>query len=370
MAQDVEDGLDQMMIQLWQNTAQSLRQLHNDLKQEVRSVRRDHRMQVARMNQLKAQEQERLRQWEQANHARLNDGFEQTLKATVLNPAFLQEPKPSDIDLLKSWSVTDWLHENGDPGFSVDLARARRILRDEWSMRHGTNIETEADRLSNNISIHYCRQTPELQETMESFRKAGIVVDPIFMPEQAYRRSFGDKATFHVDSRMTGEWDGWDRDNIIQAVLVSPLSGDIGDELGQRVGMLRDMRLPETSGADNTAVGDEPATVRETGAFETQPAAPMPTGESADPTPTAVGDGSGDFASSVTRETATFRVPDGADDEPMDLTEREEWAGPDMFGELSPDAEVGMAAASPSIAPSSPVPGLEEADTLTTGRKR
>ena len=368
MAQDVEDGLDQMMIQLWQTTAQSLRQLHNDLKQEVHAARRYHRMQVTRMNQVKAQEHARLRQWERANRTRLNDGFEQTLKATVLNPAFLQEPRPSDIDLLKSWSITDWLNENGDPGFSADLARARRILRDEWSMRHGTNIEAEADRLSNNISIHYCRDTPEFQETVQSFRKAGIVVDPVFMPEHAYRRSFGDAATFHVDSRMTGEWDGWNRDNIIQAILVSPLSGNIGDELGQRVSMLRDMRLPETSGADNTAVGDEPSAVRETGAFETQPAAPAPSTESSPSK--ASSDGGGDFTSSVIQEDAAHAAYGADGDEPMDLTEREEWAGPDMFGELSPDSEVEMAVASPSIASSSPLPGLEETDTVTVGRKR
>ena len=107
MVQDIEDGLDQAMIQAWQNTAQSLRQLHGQLRQDIRQSMRERRATMDRERSTRAEQRRMLADWEKQNRQRLNTGFEQTMRATVLNPAFLKEPRPSDADLLKSWAVTD-----------------------------------------------------------------------------------------------------------------------------------------------------------------------------------------------------------------------------------------------------------------------
>ncbi|KFJ04023.1 hypothetical protein [Bifidobacterium tsurumiense] len=323
MVQDIEDGLDQAMIQAWQNTAMSLRQLAVQLRQDVRQSKRERRATMDRESVNRERQRRMLEDWEKQNRRRLNDGLEQTLRATVLHPDFLKETRPSDVDLLKSWSVTDWLSREGEPGFAAELRRAQDILRSEWRMRHGSNIEVEADRMTNSVTIYHHGVTGEMQETMEQLRKGGVMgIDVIELKDSEYRHRFGDKARFHVVSRMSGEWDGWDRDMITQAVLVNPLSGNV-DELADRVGMLREIGLPESSGADNTAVGDEPSSVRETGAYESQPAAPM--------------------ADTESPRHAKPVEPGSSDEAPMSLDEPEEWHGPDMFGAYSVPQEAGLA---------------------------
>ena len=334
MVQDIEDGLDQAMIQAWQNTAQSLRQLHGQLRQDRLQSKRERRAVMNRESNTRERQRQMLEDWEKQNRRRLNNGFEQTLRATVLHPDFLKEPRPSDVDLLKSWSVTDWLAREGEPGFAAELRRAQDILRTEWRNRHGSNIEAAADQATNSITVYYRARSQEMQDTIEQLGKAGIAsIDRIELGDAEYRRRFGDKATFHVVSRMSGEWDGWDRDAITQAVLVNPLSGGV-DELGDRVRMLRETPLPESSGADNTAVGDEPSSVRETSAYETQPAAPM---TDAPAERTRLGTGSPRHAKPA--------EPGSSDDGPMSLDEPEEWHGPDMFGEYSVPEEAGLAEA-------------------------
>lgn len=333
MVQDIEDGLDQAMIQTWQNTAQSLRQLHGQLRQDMRQSKRERRATMDRESSLRAQQRRMLDDWEKQNRQRLNNGFEQTLRATVLHPDFLKEPRPSDVDLLKSWSVTDWLAREGEPGFAAELRRAQDILRSEWRRRHGSNIEAAADQATNSITVYYRARSQEMQDTVEQLGRAGIAsIDRIELGDAEYRHRFGDKATFHVVSRMSGEWDGWDRDAITQAVLVNPLSGGT-DELAGRVSMLREISLPESSGADNTAVGDEPSSVRETSAYESQPAAPM-ADASAERNRTGTG----------TPRHARPAEPGRSDDAPMSLDEPETWNGPDMFGEYSVPQEVELSA--------------------------
>ncbi len=426
MVQDIEDGLDQAMIQAWQNTAQSLRQLHGQLRQDIRQSMRERRATMDRERSTRAEQRRMLADWEKQNRQRLNTGFEQTLRATVLNPAFLKEPRPSDTDLLKSWAVTDWLAREGEPGFAAELRRAQDILRTEWANQHGSNIEAAADQATNSITVYYRARSQEMQDTVEQLGKAGITgIDRIELDDREYRRRFGDKATFHCVSRMSGEWDGWDRDAIAQAVLVNPLSGsadelgdrvrmlretrlpessgaddtavgdedrdaiaqavlvnplsgsadELGDrvrmlretrlpessgaddtavgdepssaiaqavlvnplsgsadELGDRVRMLRETRLPESSGADDTAVGDEPSSLMESGAYESQPAAPITD------TPTKASQSGAGLP-----KHADPAASGASDDMPVGLDEPEEWHGPDMFGEYSVPEEAGLA---------------------------
>ena len=380
MTQDPEDSMDQLLAQSWTNLAMSLRNLSSQVRQDVRENRRERNTEKARLRKDKEQARHALNQWTMRNRDRLNAGFEQTLRATVLDPRFLAEPKPSDLDLLKAWNVAEYLKRNGDPGFMGEVMNAKRILQGEWSARHPDDhgIEAEADRIDNNVTIYYHRDSEEMQRTVESLRKGGVTnIDMIPLDERDYRRQYGDKATFHVDSRMTGAWDGWDRQQIIQAVLASPLSGNNTQAIGERVAMLQDVRLPETEGADNTAVGDEPSAVSEEGAFESQDAAPVPApapeeaakarestraaGRSDDPAPTYSAGPEGVSVTGAVRDDAD-RQPtpyDGLDmDAPVDPVEPDDWYGPDMFGEYSPAQEVAIAAGNglATAMPAAPVP--------------
>lgn len=78
MVQDIEDGLDQAMIQAWQNTAQSLRQLHGQLRQDIRQSMRERRATMDRERSTRAEQRRMLADWEKQNRQRLNNGFEQT----------------------------------------------------------------------------------------------------------------------------------------------------------------------------------------------------------------------------------------------------------------------------------------------------
>lgn len=381
MTQDPEDSMDQLMTQSWTNLAMSLRNLSTQVRQDARENRREHNTEKARQRKEKEQARHALNQWTMRNRDRLNAGFEQTLRATVLDPRFLAEPKPSDLDLLKAWNVTEYLQRNGDPGFMGEVMNARRILQGEWAARHPGDhgIEAEADRIDNNVTIYYHRDSEEMQRTIESLRKGGITnIDMIQLDERDYRRQYGDKATFHVDSRMTGAWDGWDRQQIIQAVLASPLSGNDTQALGERVAMLRDVRLPETEGADNTAVGDEPTAVSEESAFESQDAAPVPTPAPEEATdareatltagrpdaPTYSAGPEGVSVAGGARGDADHQPTpyDGLDlDAPVDPVEPDDWYGPDMFGAFSPGQEVAIAAGNrptPNVQPVVPMPAF------------
>lgn len=84
---------------------------------------------------------------------------------------------------------------------------------------------------------------------------------------QAFQAAHGDDATFFVDSRLTGQWTGYDHDRIVDAVMCAPVNGV--DDAASRISFLKDQGLPESSHADNKATGDEPSTISEVERTET-----------------------------------------------------------------------------------------------------
>lgn len=90
---------------------------------------------------------------------------------------------------------------------------------------------------------------------------------------QAFQAAHGDDATFFVDSRLTGQWTGYDHDRIVEAVMCAPVNGV--DDAASRISFLKDQGLPESSHADNRATGDEPSTISEVERTENADAAPI-----------------------------------------------------------------------------------------------
>ena len=223
MAQsDPEDGFDQIMVQSWNSVAQQLRTLHNELSGDRarRRERAERAVQNERYEQTRRQQQSiRLEQWEMDNRERLNKGFESTLNATVLADGDGWR-KMRDSSLLQGWMVADQL-EGNDPGFRRQIIEAKARLKDEWSKRHPeTHIDAAADQLTNHVNITYTDQSPAVQATLNAFNTAGVPVDLQRVEDaQAFQAAHGDDATFFVDSRLTGQWTGYDHDRIVEAVM-------------------------------------------------------------------------------------------------------------------------------------------------------
>ena len=60
-----------------------------------------------------------------------------------------------------------------------------------------------------------------------------------------------------MDSRLTGQWTGYDHDRIVDAVMCAPVNGV--DDAASRISFLKDQGLPESSHADNKAQETSPA---------------------------------------------------------------------------------------------------------------
>ena len=355
MAQtDPEDGFDQIMVQSWNSVAQQLRTLHNELSGDRarRRERAERAVQNERYEQTRRQQQSiRLEQWEMDNRERLNKGFESTLNATVLADGDGWR-KMRDSSLLQGWMVADQL-EGNDPGYRRQTIEAKARLKDEWSKRHPeTHIDAAADQLTNHVNITYTDQSPALQATLNAFNTAGVPVDLQRVEDtQAFQAAHGDDATFFVDSRLTGQWTGYDHDRIVEAVMCAPVNGV--DDAASRISFLKDQGLPESSHADSRATGDEPSTVSEVERTENADAAPIigttapvkahtkPAADERKPAsePEPETTGGGDLATGE---------PDGYEEPPLDLNEPEEWNGPDPFGEYSPAMESSM---NPAVQP-------------------
>ena len=238
MAQtDPEDGFDQIMVQSWNSVAQQLRTLHNELSGDRarRRERAERAVQNERYEQTRRQQQSiRLEQWEMDNRERLNKGFESTLNATVLADGDGWR-KMRDSSLLQGWMVADQL-EGNDPGYRRQIIEAKARLKDEWSKRHPeTHIDAAADQLTNHVNITYTDQSPALQATLNAFNTAGVPVDLQRVEDtQAFQAAHGDDATFFVDSRLTGQWTGYDHDRIVDAVMCAPVNG-VDDAAYRRV---------------------------------------------------------------------------------------------------------------------------------------
>lgn len=377
MAQtDPEDGFDQIMVQSWNSVAQQLRTLHNELSGDRarRRERAERAVQNERYEQTRRQQQSiRLEQWEMDNRERLNKGFESTLNATVLADGDGWR-KMRDSSLLQGWMVADQL-EGNDPGYRRQIIEAKARLKDEWSKRHPeTHIDAAADQLTNHVNITYTDQSPALQATLNAFNTAGVPVDLQRVEDtQAFQAAHGDDATFFVDSRLTGQWTGYDHDRIVEAVMCAPVNGV--DDAASRISFLKDQGLPESSHADNKATGDEPSTISEAERTENADAAPIietptPVREHTKPAaderkpasePEPETTGGGDLATGE---------PDGYEEPPLDLNEPEEWNGPDPFGEYSPAMESSMNPTDQPIPDQANVPMPQILQPETNGNAR
>lgn len=226
MAQtDPEDGFDQIMVQSWNSVAQQLRTLHNELSGDRarRRERAERAVQNERYEQTRRQQQSiRLEQWEMDNRERLNKGFESTLNATVLADGDGWR-KMRDSSLLQGWMVADQL-EGNDPGYRRQIIEAKARLKDEWSKRHPeTHIDAAADQLTNHVNITYTDQSPGVAGHPERLQHGRRARGPATGGgHAAFQAAHGDDATFFVDSRLTGQWTGYDHDRIVDAVMCAP----------------------------------------------------------------------------------------------------------------------------------------------------
>lgn len=239
-----------------------------------------------------------------------------------------------------------------DPGYAPRLERARRLMDEEWSGRHpGETIGQRADRVMNRVTVAYVDRSPQLDDTLAAFEKAGFTVrlDRQEMDREEFRNRHGGE-TFHVDPEFGEGWDGQRNDRIAECVMMQAVVSV--DEAGDRIAFLRDAGLPESSGSDDRSEGDEPSSLFEGSMNENENAAPIPVkpwratdaaGKRSDGNPAGKGrtrsETGGDLSASETGL--------------VDLYEPEEWDGPDLFGEYSPEQEV-------SVTPTMPVvPAME-----------
>lgn len=185
-----------------------------------------------------------------------------------------------------------------------------------------------------------------MQATLNAFNTAGVPVDLQRVEDaQAFQAAHGDDATFFVDSRLTGQWTGYDHDRIVDAVMCAPVNGV--DDAASRISFLKDQGLPESSHADNKATGDEPSTISEVERTENADAAPIvetptPVREHTKPAADERKPASGPEPETTGGGDLTTGEPDGYEEMPLDLNEPEEWNGPDPFGEYSPAMESSM----------------------------
>ena len=196
------------------------------------------------------------------------------------------------------------------------------------------------------MNITYTDQSPALQATLNAFNTAGVPVDLQRVEDtQAFQAAHGDDATFFVDSRLTGQWTGYDHDRIVEAVMCAPVNGV--DDAASRISFLKDQGLPESSHTDNKATGDEPSTISEAERTENADAAPIietptPVREHTKPAADERKPASGPEPETTGGGDLTTGEPDGYEEPPLDLNEPEEWNGPDPFGEYSPAMESSM----------------------------
>ena len=355
-AMDPEDALDQLLNSTWSNMAQQLGMLHRSLSVDIQQRQRERRGEHARQARLQAAEikemearRAQLLSWESAHRRELNDGFESVLNATVLGHKGCAPL--SDTSLLKAWNVSEML-VGTDPGYAPRLERARRLMDEEWSGRHpGETIGQRADRVMNRVTVAYVDRSPQLDDTLAAFEKAGFTVrlDRQEMDREEFRNRHGGE-TFHVDPEFGEGWDGQRNDRIAECVMMQAVVSV--DEAGDRIAFLRDAGLPESSGSDDRSEGDEPSSLFEGSMNENENAAPIPVkpwratdaaGKRSDGNPAGKGrtrsETGGDLSASETGL--------------VDLYEPEEWDGPDLFGEYSPEQEV-------SVTPTMPVvPAME-----------
>lgn len=378
-AMDPEDALDQLLNSTWSNMAQQLGMLHRSLSVDIQQRQRERRGEHARQARLQAAEikemearRAQLLSWESAHRRELNNGFESVLNATVLGHKGCAPL--SDTSLLKAWNVSEML-VGTDPGYAPRLERARRLMDEEWSGRHpGETIGQRADRVMNRVTVAYVDSSPQLDDTLAAFEKAGFTVclDRQEMDREEFRNRHGGE-TFHVDPEFGEGWDGQRNDRIAECVMMQAVVSV--DEAGDRIAFLRDGGLPESSGSDNRSEGDEPSSLFEGSMNENENAAPV----SDRPGPSASdGDGrdhdpelgrrNGDGGKDAPTETTPPEKRKTADSVTggdlsasetglVDLYGPEEWDGPDLFGEYSPEQEASMASttpAAPSMEPSMP----------------
>lgn len=121
------------------------------------------------------------------------------------------------------------------------------------------------------------------------------------------------------------------------------------DEAGDRIAFLRDAGLPESSGSDNRSEGDEPSSLFEVSMNENGNAAPIPV------KPWRASDAAGKRSDGNPAGKERTRSETGGDLSAsetglIDLYEPEEWDGPDLFSEYSPEQEVSVTPAMP-VAP-------------------
>lgn len=371
-AMDPEDALDQLLNSTWSNMAQQLSMLHRSLSADIQQQHRERkaeqaqqaRLQAAEIKEMEAQ-RARLLSWESAHRRELNNGFESVLNATVLGTRGCSPL--SDTSLLKAWNVSEML-VGTDPGYAAQLNRARNLMETEWSQRHpGETIGQQADRVMNNVTITYVDRTPALEDTLAAFEKAGFTVrldHDDTSPDEFRARHDGE--TFHVAPENGEGWNGQRNDLIAECVMMQAVVSI--DEAGQQISHLRDAGLPESSGGDNRSEGDEPS----------RSDMEKHDGASSGDDPTADG-GKADDVSAETpapekRRKMTVESETGGDlsssettgkneTDLVDLYEPEEWDGPDLFGEYSPEQEARITPpAAPAMEPSLPdVPTVKQA---------
>ncbi|MBF9694397.1 hypothetical protein [Bifidobacterium dentium] len=381
-AMDPEDALDQLLNSTWSNMAQQLGTLHRSLSADVQQRNRERkawqaqqaRLQAADIREMEAQ-RARLLSWESAHRRELNNGFESVLNATVLGTKGCAPL--SDTSLLKAWNVSEML-VGTDPGYAARLSRARDLMDAEWSARHpGETIGQQADRVMNNVTITYVDRTPALEDTLAAFEKAGFTVSldrEDTTPDEFKARHDGE--TFRVDPESGEGWNGQRNDLIADCVMMQAVVSV--DEAGQRISYLRDAGLPESSGGDNRSEGDEPSSLFEGSMNENENAAPASGRPEPSESETDTEERDGTHAGGGETDAASAEMPvpekrkrravesetggdlssseatgeDRAD--PVDLYGPEEWDGPDLFGEYSPEQEASMASTMPSVPAAEP----------------
>lgn len=376
-APDAEDGLDQLLGGVQGQVAQKLSILHSTFEQRSRELhahyeRRDEerrrmeaadqREREARARRLEAQ-RDALHDWESANRARLNEGFEYIIDQSILTG---DVSRLSDRHLARAWVVADQL-DGHDPGYAAKLARARTIMSDEWRARHpDTRLEAVADQSVNHAVITYAKRDADLERTVDAFRKAGIPTDLV-----AARDPEGFLAAhpsgFRVETRMNGGWDGWDEQRIQDAVLQDAHAGIDDPAIDQSLAWLKDADLDEAMPADTLAGGIEPATVSESERSENRDAAPIQTNtdNTIQATALSIGQNATDpMTADGTAGEPRTPPPMPDPDAPYDM-DTLELGGDDVFGAWDVAAESELAA--DAMDAGTPIGEAMEA-TRTTGR--
>lgn len=341
---DVEDQMDHALVMVWQNVATSMRQsmsqINNDLRYKFRTA---NAKQLKERNDLDRVRREFVR-WQEQNKQKLDQGFAQTLRSTVLSPAFNEKKAllPDDT-ILKSWCVASSISSNDFP----EKHNALYLLNTEWQSRHpDQQIEKAAQNLTEDVKILSAGSSPELDETLSALKRAGITpsVTTLDPGEVESFKTVHEGHEFSVETTSHGSWNGMDRDKLEEIVLTSP-TADVED----KIGFLKD-HLPEALPADNRGVGDEPSSVSE-----------LERDEITDSAPQADTNVSLESSSDVFEDKSVSVLSDGSVQETSD-----EWTHPDPLSALSPAMEVSQAKTN-GLEVSGPTPEL--INTITKSSK-